>query len=138
MRHRMRIFVAAAGLLVAATSVLLAHHSVESAFDATKRIKVTGVVSKVEWFNPHIYMYVESKEANGAVTTWTLETIPPAAMRRAGVTKEMLMGHGETIVVDAYPARDGTKNFAFILKATYPDGHHYQLYTDGDNNATGR
>ena len=138
MRHRMAIFLAAAGLLVAATSVLLAHHSVESAFDATKRIKVTGVVSKVEWFNPHIYMYLESKEANGAVTTWTLETIPPAAMRRAGVTKEMLMGHGETIVVDAYPARDGTKNLAFILKATYPDGHHYQLYTDGDTNATGR
>jgi hypothetical protein len=118
--------------------VLFAHHSVESAFDATKRIKVTGVISKVEWLNPHIYVYVDSKEANGAVTTWMLETIPPAAMRRAGVTKELLMGHGETVVVDAYPARDGTKNFAFILRTTYPDGHHYQLYTDGDSNATGR
>ena len=138
MRHRMGILLAAAGLLVAATSVMFAHHSVESAFDATKRIKVTGVVSKVEWFNPHIYVYVDSKEANGAVTTWMFETIPPAAMRRAGVTKEMLMGRGETIVVDAYPARDGTKNFAFILRTTYPDGHHYQLYTDGDTNATGR
>ena len=138
MRHRTGILLAAAGLLVAATSVLFAHHSVESAFDATKRIKVIGVISKVEWFNPHIYVYVDSKEANGAVTTWMLETIPPAAMRRAGVTKEMLMGHGETIVVDAYPARDGTKNFAFILRATYPDGHHYQLYADGDSNATGR
>ena len=97
----MAILLAAAGLLVPAASVLLAHHSVESAFDATKRIKVTGVISKVEWFNPHIYVYVDSKEANGTVTTWTFETIPPAAMRRAGVTKEMLMGHGETIVVDA-------------------------------------
>ena len=138
MRHRTGILLAAAGLLVAATPVLFAHHSVESAFDATKRIKVTGVISKVEWFNPHIYVYVDSKDANGAVTTWMLETIPPAAMRRAGVTKELLMGHGETIVIDAYPARDGTKNFAFILRATYPDGHHYQLYTDGDSNATGR
>ena len=137
MRHRMRIIMVAVGLLVPATSVLFAHHSVESAFDATKRIKVTGVISKVEWLNPHIYVYVDAKDANGAVTTWMLETIPTAAMRRAGVTKELLMGHGETVVVDAYPARDGTKNFAFILKATYPDGHHYQLYTDGDN-ATGR
>ena len=138
MTHRLAILLAAAGLLVPAASLLLAHHSVESAFDATRRIKVTGVISKVEWFNPHIYVYVDSKEPNGAVTTWTFETIPPAAMRRAGVTKEMLMGHGETIVVDAYPARDGTKNFAFILRATYPDGHNYQLYTDGDSNATGR
>jgi len=138
MRHRMAILLAAAGVLVPAASVLFAHHSVESAFDATRRIKVTGVISKVEWLNPHIYVYVDSKEANGSVTTWTFETIPPAAMRRAGVTKEMLMGHGESIVIDAYPARDGTKNFAFILRATYPDGHNYQLYTDGDSNATGR
>jgi hypothetical protein len=138
MRHRGGILLTAIGLIVTATSLLLAHHSVESAFDATKRIKVTGVISKVEWLNPHIYVYVDSKEPNGAVTTWMLETIPPAAMRRAGVTKELLMGHGETVVVDAYPARDGTKNFAFILRATYPDGHHYQLYTEGDSNATGR
>ena len=138
MRHRMGILLTASGLLVVATAPLFAHHSVESAFDATKRIKVTGVISKVEWLNPHIYVYVDSKETNGTVTHWTLETIPPAAMRRAGVTKELLMGHGETVVVDAYPARDGTKNFAFILRATYPDGHQYQLYTDGDSNATGR
>ena len=138
MRHRTGILLVTAGLLVAATSLLFAHHSVESAFDATRRIKLTGVISKVEWLNPHIYVYLDSKEANGAMTTWMLETIPPAAMRRAGVTKELLMGHGETVVVDAYPARDGTKNFAFILRATYPDGHHYQLYTDGDSNATGR
>jgi hypothetical protein len=44
---------------------------------------VTGVISKVEWFNPHIYVYVDSKEANGGVTTWTLATIPPAAAQSA-------------------------------------------------------
>jgi uncharacterized protein DUF6152 len=138
MRRRTAIVLAAAALLGPAASALFGHHSVESAFDATKRIKVTGVISKVDWLNPHIYVYVDAKDASGAVTTWMLETIPPAAMRRAGVTKELLMGHGETVVVDAYPARDGTKNFAFILRTTYPDGHHYQLYTEGDSNGTGR
>ena len=74
MRHRMAILLAAAGLLVPAASVLFAHHSVESAFDATKRIKVTGVISKVEWFNPHIYVYVDAKVPSGAVTTTWVRT----------------------------------------------------------------
>jgi hypothetical protein len=94
-------------------------------------MQLTGVISKVQWTNPHIYLYLDVKDGAN-VTTWELETIPTAAMRRAGVTMKMLMGGGQTVVVDAYPARDGTKNLAFILRVTYPDGHSYQLYNNPD------
>ncbi len=50
--------------------------------------------------------------------------------RKAGLTKAQLEGHGETVTVLAYPARDGTKNLGFMVKITYPDGHVYQFAVD--------
>ena len=127
----LRLVAAAAALAVATGAHVSAHHSVEGAFEPTRRMALTGVISKVQWTNPHIYVYLDVKDGAN-VTTWELETIPTAAMRRAGVTMKMLMGEGQPVVVDAYPARDGTRNFAFILKITYPDGHSYQLYNNPD------
>ena len=127
----LRLVAAAAAFAVATVTQASAHHSVEGAFEPTKRMQLTGVISKVQWTNPHIYVYLDVKDGTN-VTTWELETIPTAAMRRAGVTMKMLMGERQTVVVDAYPARDGTKNLAFILRVTYPDGHSYQLYNNPD------
>ena len=127
----LRLIAAAAAFAVTTGTLASAHHSVEGAFEPGKRIQLTGVISKVQWTNPHIYVYLDVKDGTN-VTTWELETIPTAAMRRAGVTMKMLMGEGQPVVVDAYPARDGTKNYAFILRITYPDGHSYQLYNNPD------
>ena len=116
--------------LIAAARVCGAHHSVAGEFDVHKALKLTGVVSAVEWGNPHIYIHLDVKDATGATVTWRLETVPVAMMRKAGLSKSMLLGNGQSATVDAYPARDGTPHLGYMMKITYADGHHYQFAPD--------
>jgi hypothetical protein len=110
---------------------LLAHHSVAGQFDSSKPMTLKGVITKVDWMNPHSYIYLDVKEPDGTTTTWALSTLPTAMLRRAGLTKESLLGTGKEIVtIDAIPARDGTKHLGYISKITYADGHFYQLSGD--------
>jgi hypothetical protein len=117
-------------LLMLAARTGLTHHSVAGEFDVHKMLKLKGVVSEVEWANPHVYVHFDVKEPNGAITSWRLASVPTAMMRKAGLTKALLLGNGQSAVVDAYPARDGTKNLAYIVKITYADGHHFQFAPD--------
>ena len=130
MRHRFAVVLVAATLVVVAGSVS-AHHSVSGQYDASKPLTLTGVISKVDWINPHIYLHLDVKEKDGAVTAWTLSTLPTAMMRRAGLTKESLQGQpGEVVTINAIAARDETKKLGWISKITYADGHHVQLGRD--------
>ena len=130
MRHRFAVVLVAATLVVVAGSVS-AHHSVSGQYDASRSLTLTGVISKVDWINPHIYLHIDVKEKDGAVTTWTLSTLPTAMMRRAGLTKESLQGQpGEVVTINAIAARDETKKLGWISKITYADGHHVQLGRD--------
>ncbi|HET9568960.1 MAG TPA: DUF6152 family protein [Vicinamibacterales bacterium] len=130
MRHRFAVVLVAATLVVVAGSVS-AHHSVSGQYDASRPLTLTGVISKVDWINPHIYLHLDVKEKDGAVTTWTLSTLPTAMMRRAGLTKESLQGQaGEVVTINAIAARDETKKLGWISKITYADGHHVQLGRD--------
>ena len=130
MRHRFAVVLVAATLLVVAGSVS-AHHSVSGQYDASRPLTLTGVISKVDWINPHIYLHLDVKDKDGAVTTWTLSTLPTAMMRRAGMTKESLQGQpGEVVTINAIAARDETKKLGWISKITYADGHHVQLGRD--------
>ena len=105
-----------------------AHHSVPGQFDMSKSMTLKGVVSKVEWINPHIYISLDVKESDGTTTTWSLETLPTAMMRRAGLTKESIIGQpGEIVTVQVLPARDGTKHLAFLQQITYADGRFYKV-----------
>jgi hypothetical protein len=131
------VLAVAAGLL-AATVPAMAHHSVTAEWDPAKPVRISGVVSKVDWINPHIYIYVDVKDQSGKVTTWSLQTIPTAAMRKAGVTRDMVMGAGKPVAVYAWGAKDGRTDAAWIIDITYPDGHKYQLYTDPAANANGQ
>jgi Family of unknown function (DUF6152) len=108
----------------------LAHHSVAGEFDVKTLVKLNGVVSEVEWANPHIYIHLDARDAAGNVTTWRLESVPVGMMRKAGLSKVMLLGNGQTASVDAYPARDGTPHLGYLVKITYADGHHYQFASD--------
>ena len=105
---------------------LAAHHAVSAEFNAEKVITLKGVVSKVDWVNPHIFIYVDVKDESGKVTTWRLQSLPPMFFKNSGLTKEKLLDGAETTVT-AYPAKDGTDDFGFLLKLSYADGHFYNL-----------
>jgi len=126
MRHRLSGLLLTFTVLLVATATLLAHHSVPGQFDTTKPMTLKGVISKVDWINPHIYLHLDVKETDGTTTTWALSTLPTAMMRRAGLTRETLRGKpGEVVTINAVPARDGTKHLGWISKITYADGHTF-------------
>jgi hypothetical protein len=128
MRHPVGGLVLAAFVVLSNAPASFAHHSVPGQFDTTKPMTLKGVVSKVEWINPHVYVYLDVKEDDGSMTTWALSTLPTAMMRRAGLSKETIMGKpGEVVTIALIPARDGTKHLGWISKITYADGHYHQL-----------
>ena len=120
-------------LLLGAAPLASAHHSVAGQFDVNKTVTLSGVVSKVNWINPHIYIEVDVKGKDGKPALWRLEGVPVGMARKAGLSKAMLEGHGETVTIVAYPARDGTPNLGYMQKITYPDGHAYQFLADAGN-----
>src|SRR5256885_1923518 len=94
--------VALVALTLVSAATLLAHHSVAGQFDTSKPMQLKGTISKVDWMNPHSYIYLDVKEADGTTATWALSTLPTAMMRRAGLTKEALIGKpGEVVTCDA-------------------------------------
>ena len=108
---------------------ILAHHSESAEFDASKPVKVTGTISKVEWQNPHVWFYVEVKEQDGKLTTWGFSTAPPGALMRRGVTKTALR-LGSVINVEGARARDGSSN-ASARRVTFADGRNVMTPTEG-------
>ena len=128
MRQRFNCLIGILAILLLVASAAVAHHSVAGQFDTSKSLTLKGSVSKVNWMNPHIYVYLDVKETDGSVSTWALETLPTAMMRRAGLSKEAVMGTpGEVVTVQIVPARDGTKHMGWISKITYADGRYYAL-----------
>jgi Family of unknown function (DUF6152) len=117
----------AAVLLVLWLGAAAAHHSVAGVFDNTKRASLTGTITKIDWINPHTYLYLDVKDDAGNVMTWRLQSLPTAMLRKAGLSSEMLMAGGATVTADALLARDGSAHLAWVLKLTYEDGHFYQL-----------
>ena len=124
MRTQKRLALAAVAL--ASALPLVAHHAVSAEFDSGKVVTLKGVVSKVDWVNPHIFIYLDVKDESGKVTTWRLQSVPPMFFKGSGLTKEKILDGGETTVT-AYPAKDGTDAFGFLLKLAYPDGRFYNL-----------
>ena len=120
----------AVALLWASAQVASAHHSLGGEFDTRKTVILNGVVSRVDWANPHIYLYLDVTDSHGKVATWQLECVPVAMAHKAGVSKKMLLADGAHVTVDAYPARDGTPNLGFMAKITYVDGHNFQFAAD--------
>ena len=70
------------------TAPLLAHHSFGAEYDANKPITLTGVVTKIEWTNPHSYFYVDVKDEDGQVANWKFEGYPPGPLYRIGWKKD--------------------------------------------------
>src|SRR5271167_1734763 len=99
---------AVVGLLLAGMPAS-AHHSVQAQFDLNKPFTITGVVTKVEWINPHSYLYLDVKDDSGTVKRWAFEMAGPGALRRAGLSRADRGGLkvGDTITVNGVRAKDG-------------------------------
>ena len=115
-------FAAAFGacLWLLAAAPVWAHHSFAAEYDSKQLITLKGVITKVEWTNPHIYFYIDVKDASGAVTNWSLEGYPPNTLKRTGFSRDNLK-IGDEITVTAYKAKDGT-NTGASREVTFPDG----------------
>ena len=83
---------------------MLAHHSAAAEYDVEKTVTVQGVITKIEWTNPHVYIYVDAKDADGHIVNWSLEGASPIGLYRDGVHKDSLK-IGEVITVVGSPAR---------------------------------
>jgi Family of unknown function (DUF6152) len=104
-----RMLAVVAGLVVLASAMpVLAHHSFAAEFDATKPVNLTGVVTKVEWMNPHTYFYIDVKDDSGKVTNWACEMGSPNGLTRQGWTRNTLHV-GMVVSMDGTQAKDGTK-----------------------------
>ena len=115
-----KLAILAAGAVLAFSVALFAHHAFSAEYDATKPVKVTGTVKKVEWSNPHIWFYVDVKDESGKVTTWGFSGGPPGMLLRRGITKDVLK-IGSIVNVEGSRAKDGSNN-ASGRKVTFADG----------------
>jgi hypothetical protein len=115
-----RPLLALAAALVSATS-LLAHHSFGASFDATKPVTMTGVVTRIDWTNPHTHVWLDVKDAGGRVVNWKFEGYPPNVLARTGWRRGETLKIGDTISIFGWQARDGSP-FAHLREATLADG----------------
>ena len=117
---RIRFMGLTLGLLVGTPPFLLAHHSFCAEYDSNQSDKVTGVVTRVDWQNPHIWFFVDVKDDQGKVTIWGFSGGPPGVLQRRGISRTALKT-GDMVVVEGFRARDGSNN-ASGGKVTFPDG----------------
>jgi uncharacterized protein DUF6152 len=106
-----------------------AHHAFPAEFDVDKPVTLTGVVSKLDWVNPHVYVHLDVKESGGKMATWSLESWPTGILHKSGISKEMIK-EGTPLTILAYRAKDGT-NLAYIRKFTWSDGHAIETWFGG-------
>lgn len=112
-----------------------AHHSIQAQFDIHKTVTVSGTVAKVEWINPHSYVTVNVKDADGKVQKWAFELGGAGALRRAGMSRADRGGlkPGDQVIVSALAAKDGSTS-GFLQELKLGDGRVFKFGTDANGN----
>ncbi len=112
--------------LLLTTIPALAHHTIAAEFDTRDTVTLTGVFTKIDWINPHIYFYIDVKDDTGAVTKWAMESYPTGFFHRAGITRD-LFKIGDTVTVVLYRPKDGTRYLGYLKQMTLPDGRKIEF-----------
>ena len=98
-----------------------AHHSFGAEYDTSKPVLLTGIVTKIDWTNPHSFLYVDVKDDKGNVVNWKLEGYPPGVLYRTGWRKDLTVKVGDLVTVTGWRARDST-TLAHSREVTLADG----------------
>jgi len=130
MARNCRLAAVTTSVVLLQAGTLLAHHSFSSEYDGQKTFKISGVVTKLEWTNPHVRFYVDVKDAGGTVTTWNLELASPSALLRNGWSSRTLKV-GETVTVEGYPGKAVPTRGA-ARSVVVPDGRSLFTGNTGD------
>jgi hypothetical protein len=113
-------------MLISGTS-LLAHHSPSAIFDMKKKVSLKGSVTKVDWVNPHIVVYMDAKGDDGSVESWKFESNPPRWFTKVGVGRaDFAAAIGQMVTVEIVKAIDGSK-YGYLQKITFPNGDQISL-----------
>jgi hypothetical protein len=121
MTMKLRVLMAAVGF-IGMTLPLAAHHGFDTEYDAKKKVSLNGVVTKVEWTNPHMHVYIDVTDTSGKVTNWNLEMASPNTVIRQGWGRNTLVA-GDKVVFDGYGGKVVENHGALsrIAKAASPD-----------------
>ena len=123
------IIVTGVAILISGAGAAVAHHAFAAEFDSTKPVSLQGVVTKMEWINPHSWIHLDVKNADGTVTKWMIEGGTPNTLVRRGFTKDSLKV-GTEIRVEGFRAKNGA-NRANGRDLVLPDGKRLFLGSSG-------
>jgi hypothetical protein len=112
-------------IAILAAAPLLAHHSVSKEFDSARAMPITGIITRVDWINPHVWIYMNVKDADGKIVPWRVEIAAPGALTRAGFEKSVL-DFTTPVKIDVWPAHDGSFHAAGRL-LTLQDGRAFDV-----------